>query len=369
MKEILGATALLLLLCSCGGKKKADTQQQGPPPAQAYPTAVVEPQQIELQAVYPVTLKGRDDVEIRPRIDGFIDKIYFDEGSLIKKGQSLFKINSPQAEQGVVTARAAVTSAEATLNTAQLNVERMRPLAEKQIIGQVQLMTYENQYESAKAALSQARATLSQAQATLSWTNVNSPVDGVAGVVSYRLGSLVSSSNVLTVIASTGNIFAYFALNEKDLMDLLEYYPGKTQAEKIKNMPPVTLTLADGSTYPEPGKIETISGVVNTATGSANFRAEFPNAQGLLRSGSSGKIALPRHVENAFLIPQKATFAQQDKILVFVVEADTVRQQTIQVLPTPDGKNYAVTGGLTAGQRIVTEGVATLRQGKKIKPE
>lgn len=366
LKTCLGAAAVLLFLSSCG-HKNANTQA-GPPP-QAYPTEVMEPRTVPLQAVYPVTIKGRDDVEIRPRIDGFIEQIYFDEGSVIRKGQSLYKINSPQAEQGVVTARAAVNSARAGLNTAKLNVERMRPLAEKNIISHVQLMTYENQYESAQAALSQAEASLAQAEASLSWTYVYSPVDGLAGPLNYRQGSLVNSANVLTVVANTSNAFAYFSINEKELMDMLSLYDGATQAEKIRQMPPVTLTLADGTQYPDSGRIETISGVVNTPTGSANFRAEFPNAQGKLRSGTSGKIALPRLVHDAFLIPQKATFAQQNKVLIYVVEADTVRQQVITVLPTPDGQSYAVTGGLSRGERIVTDGVATLAQGKRIKVE
>ena len=357
--------ATLALLYSCGNRN-AGLQQQAPPP-QEYPTTVVTKQQAELHNVYPANIKGQEDIDIRPRIDGFIEAIYIDEGSVVRKGQKLFKINSPTAIQGHAAAQAAVNSARAGMNNAQLDVDRMTPLAEKQIISDVQLQGYKNRLESAKAALVQAQASLAQAEAILGWTDVVSPVDGIAGTLPYRLGSLVNSANVLTTIANTSNVFAYFSLNEKELLTLLGHLAGATQAEKIKNLPKVTLTLADGTAYPEKGTIETISGVVQTVTGSANFRAEFPNNNGLLRSGTSGSISIPKVLDNVFVIPQKATFAQQNKILVYKVQGDSVLQSVITALSTPDGRSYAVTSGLSDGDRIVTDGVTTLSNGKKIK--
>lgn len=369
LKKLFLGIIIIISLYSCGNKANQAPQA---PPLQQYPTEVLSPSTVALEAVYPVVIKGQEDIEIRPQVNGFIEAILIDEGSVVRKGQSLFKINSPQSIQNLAAAEASVTSAEATLNTAKLNVDRMRPLAEKKIISDVQLQTYENQYESAQATLAQAKATLAQAQAMIGWTNVTSPVDGVVGSIPYRQGSLVSSANLLTTVANTGSVYAYFSLNEKNLLELLDRYEGKTQAEKIKNMPPVTLTLADGTRYPETGKIETIAGVVNTTTGSANFRAAFPNKDGILRSGTSGKIAISREVDNVFKIPQKATFQQQDKILVYKVQSsaekgDSVVQVILNVTPTPDGQSYAVMGGLQNGDRIVTDGVATLYHGKKIK--
>lgn len=328
---------------------------------------LVSKQSTTLQTTYPVTIKGKEDIEIRPRIDGFIDAIYIDEGSAVRKGQSLFKINSPETEQALTTAQAAVTAAEAQVATAKLNVDRITPLAEKGIVSNVQLETFKNTYASALASKAQADASLKNAQAKLGWTNVTSPVDGVVGEIPYRLGSLVNNQNVLTTVANTSNVFAYFSLNEKALNDFLGLLEGKTQAEKIKNAPQVVLTLANGTVYPEKGTIETITGTVNVTTGTANFRAEFPNKEGHLRSGTSGKIAIPRVLDDVIVIPQKATFAQQDKVLVYKVQADSVIQNIISVLPTPDGRNYVVTGGLKEGEKIVTEGVATLSEGKKIK--
>jgi membrane fusion protein (multidrug efflux system) len=362
-KMIAGTVVLATCLTSCdrnqGGGKKADTPR-------AYPTMIVSTRDVVLESVYPVTIKGKEDIDIRPRIDGFIEAIYIDEGSVVKAGQTLFKINSPQAEQALNTAKAAVIAAEAQVNTARLNVDRIRPLAEKGIVSNVQLATYQNAYESAVAAKTQVEATLKNAQATLSWTNVTSPVNGLVGSIPYRQGSLVNNQNVLTTVANTSKVYAYFSLNEKTLIEFLSHLEGATQAEKLKSAPELTLTLADGTVYSEKGRIETITGVVNSTTGSAGFRAEFPNSEGILRSGTSGKISIPRDMKNALIIPQKATFAKQDKVLVYKVEGDSVVQKSIAVLPTPDSRSYVVTGGINESDRIVIDGLAGLSHGKKI---
>jgi len=360
-KIVFGATALTLFVSSCGNKQDAPVQT-----AQTYPTEIIKERDAQLLSVYPATIKGQEDIEIRPRVDGFIEAIFVDEGSVVKKGQVLFKINSPQSEQALTSAEAAIKSAEAQVNTAEVNVDRIKPLADKGIVSETQLKTYQNSYLSALATLDQAKATLQNARATMGWTAVTSPVDGVVGEIPYRLGSLVNSGNTLTTVANTNNVFVYFSMNEKELGTFLGNLDGNTQAEKIKNTPEVALTLADGSAYAEKGRIETITGLVNVTTGTANFRAEFPNKHGLLRSGSSGKISIPRTLHNVFVIPQKATFAQQDKVLVYRVEGDSVSQKIISVVPTPDGKNYAVMDGLNSGDRIVTDGIATLSNGKKI---
>lgn len=362
MKKIVMGGVVLFLLVSCGKKQETTREDEKP-----YPVEVLKEQEVELQDIYPVSIKGQEDIEIRPRIDGFIDAINIDEGSVVKKGQSLFKINSPQAEQSLKTAKASVKSAQARVNTADINVRRIKPLAEQGIISNVQLATAQDSYESAIADLEQAQATLENAQATMSWTNVQSPVDGFVGAIPYRLGSLVNSSNVLTTVANTNSVFAYFSLNEKELRAFMSGLEGSTQSEKIKSIPEVSLVLADGTTYPEKGKISTITGVIDVTTGSANFRAEFPNKHGELKSGTSGRIIIPHRLHNIFVIPQKATFAQQDKILTYVVEGDSVVQKVISVVSTPDGKEYAVIDGLKAGEKIVLDGIATLSNGRKIK--
>lgn len=349
-KFILGG-ALLVLVVACN-KQGATTANVE---IASYPVATLVTQDVVLNSVYPVILKGEQDVDIKPRVEGYIETVNVDEGSIVKKGQILFKISSPASVQ-------LLENATANYNTAKLDLERMRPLAEKGIISDVRIKTYENNVASAKAALDQAKA-------TIGFTQVTTPVDGVVGAVPYRTGSLVITTSVLTTVANTVNIIANFSLNEKELLDFLRSWPGDTQAEKIKNMPAIGLQLADGSQYDESGRIETISGVVDANTGSINFRASFKNTKGLLRSGTSGKIIIPRILKNSLLIPQKATLSQQDKVMVYKVEGDSVMQKVITVKSTPDGKSFAVLSGLTAGDKIVTDGVATLKNGKKIKEQ
>ncbi|WP_245532169.1 efflux RND transporter periplasmic adaptor subunit [Dysgonomonas gadei] len=361
-KMIFSGTIALLAFASCGNSNQANQETA----LQEYPVIALNRQVANMQSVYPATIKGQEDIEVKPRVDGYIEAIYVDEGSVVKAGQALFKINSPASEQSLTSAKASVNSEKARVNTAKVDVDRYRPLAEKGIVSEVQLLTYENAYETALATLQQAEATLKNAQATISWTTVTSPVNGVVGSIPYRTGSLVNSSNTLTTIANTGNVYAYFSLNERKLMDFLDGVEGSTQSEKIKNMPPVTLVLSDGSEYEAKGRIETITGTVDITTGSANFRAEFPNQSGKLRSGTSGKIIIPKVLEDVFVIPQKATFSQQDKVLVFRLQGDSVSQQIISVQTMPNGQDYAVTGGLTDGDKIVSDGVATLRNGMKI---
>ncbi len=355
-----GVIALLGFSCS----NKNDNYQQET--KQSFQTVVVSNQSAKLEQSYPVVIKGQEDIEIRPRVDGFIDAIHVDEGSIVRKGQSLFKINSPSSEQALKSAGASLKSNKARLNTALTNVNRLRPLAEQGIISKVQLQTAEDAYETAQAELAQAQAEVENAEAALSWTSVVSPVDGIVGTIPFRQGSLVSNADILTTVANTSNVYAYFSLNEKELMRLLDATTGESQKEKIKNLHEVTLKLANGVIYSEKGKIETISGIIDGTTGSVNFRAEFTNKEGKLRSGASGRISIPEMLDNVIIIPQKSTFSQQNKLQVYKVSGDSVVQTIITATEMPDGQNYAVTSGLSVGDRIVSEGIATLRHGQKI---
>ncbi|MFV0345037.1 MAG: efflux RND transporter periplasmic adaptor subunit [Bacteroidales bacterium] len=347
----LGATTLLLLLLSCGGNKAEQQQQQAEP--QSYKTEVLKPQQIELSTAFPAVLKGQEDIDIKPRVDGFIERVYVDEGSEVRKGQALFSINSPSSVKSY-------EEAQANYNTAKLDVERIRPLAKKEIISEVQLKSYENTLVSAEAALNQAKA-------SLSWATVTSPVDGVVGTISFRQGSLVNSTSILTTVANTTNIFATFSMNEKELYNFLDEWEGNTKAEKIKNMPEITFLLSNGTKYDEPGRIATISGMVDQTAGTVNIRASLPNKNGLLLSGTSGQVVIPEHIHNALIVPQKATFSRQDKTVIYKVEGDTVVQKVINVKTSPDGQNYVVVDGLSEGDRIVIDDIISLSNGAKIK--
>lgn len=264
-------------------------------------------------------------------------------------------------------------SAKVQVSTAKIDVDRIRRLAEKEIVSNVQLQSYENAYKVAETNKTKAEAALTAAKAAASWTVVPSPIDGVVGAIPYRTGNAVTNATSLTTVSNTKTIFAYFSVNEKTLVSLLDAVPGNTQSEKIKNIPNTSLILSDGTVYPEEGKISAISGVVNTITGSINLRAEFPNPNGLLKSGASANISIPRQITDVIVIPQKATFSQQNKIIAYkalptsVNGQDSIIQVVISVLSLPDGQNYAVTDGLNPGDKIVMDGVATLRNGSLIK--
>jgi len=352
-KNILfGAVALLLCFSSCKNKQSDSAAADQ---IKSFPVASMSLQDVELQASYPAVLKGQQDIDIKARVEGYIDAIYVDEGAVVTKGQALFKINSPSSVQSI-------ENAKANYNTAKLDVERIRPLAEKGIMSQVKLKAYEN-------VLASSAATLKQAKAALGWTTVTSPVNGVVGAIAFRQGSLATNATVLTTVSNISSVIAYFTVNEKELLILLKEFKGNTQAEKIRHMPAVKLLLSDGSEYEEAGRIETISGVVDATSGSVSFRALFPNKHGLLRSGSSARLIIPSEHKGAIVIPQKATFAQQDKVLVYKLQGDSVVQKVVIVKATPDGQAYVVTEGLSVGDKIVTDGIATLTNGQKIKQQ
>ncbi|MDR1742582.1 MAG: efflux RND transporter periplasmic adaptor subunit [Dysgonamonadaceae bacterium] len=369
---IYGIIGVSALAYSCG-RGGGDRRSAGAASSRIYPVQEVKKGDAVLESVYPVTLRGEDDADIRPRVSGYIDQVYVNEGDVVKKGQRLFSINSPSSEQDFTAAEAALESAKAQLNTAKLDVERIRGLAEKNIVSNVQLQSYENACKTAEANKLKAEAALTAARATVGWTIVPSPIDGVVGAIPYRKGNMVTSATSLTTISNTKTIYAYFSINEKTLAELLSAIPGNSQAEKIANIDDVTLLLSNKSAYPEKGKISAISGVINTVTGAATLRAEFPNPQGMLKSGASGNISIPRKVADVIVIPQKATFSLQDKTIIYKAKRtdeagmDSTVQSMITVLPLPDGQNYVVTSGLTDGDRIITDGVATLRNGSLIK--
>jgi membrane fusion protein (multidrug efflux system) len=348
-KLFIGSLALVLLFVSCKNKQAGQMQSVE---VKSYQVQTLKPQDVELQSVFPAVIKGKEDVDIKPRVDGFIEVVYVDEGAKVKKGQPLFKINSPSSIK-------ALEEAQAKFNTAKLDVERMHPLAEKNIISKVQLDSYQN-------ALDAAKATLEQSKATMSWVYVTSPVGGVVGTIPYRLGSLVNSNSILTTVSNTSTLVAYFSMNEKELYEFLLGLKGKTKEEKIRSIPDVKFRMPNGTIYEEPGRIETISGIIDQTSGTVGFRAYFPNKNGILLSGTSGNVIISNLMKEALIIPQKSTFSQQDKILVYKVQADSVLQDAIMVKSTPDGINYVVLDGLESGDKIVTDGIATLRNGQKI---
>lgn len=365
--------SLSIALASCGGKDEKAAQAAAAAAApQLYPVFEVSNQSTTLDSEYPATIEGIQNVDIRPKVDGFIANIFVDEGAVVKKGQLLFTINAPQYEQAVRTAAASISSAEADVNAAQLQVNKTKPLVDKDIISKYELDAAQLTLQSKRAALAQTKASLVNAKVNLGYTRITSPVDGVVGTLPFKAGSLVSGSSTmpLTTISNTSKVYAYFSLNEKQLLDFSNTYKGKNLAAQMKNIPAVSLTLADGSTYAAKGKIESINGQINTGTGSASLRATFPNPNSILKNGSSAMVTIPQNVDNVILIPQKSTTDLQGKKFVYVLgDSAKVINTPIEVMEITKGKFFVVTKGLKAGDKVVLEGFQSLRDNTKIKPQ
>ncbi len=318
---------------------------------------------------YPATIKGLQDIEVRPQVAGFIVKLCVDEGATVHKGQALFQIDPTQYSAAVGQAKAAVAMARASVNTITLTEQTKKTLFDKQIISEYEYQTAVNQLASAKASLAQAQASLISANQNLSFCTVKSPSNGVVGTFPYRVGSLVSASisQPLTTVSEIGDVYVYFSMTEKEMLRLTK--AEGSLKEQLTKMPAVKLQLADGSMYTEDGKIDAVSGVIDQNTGSVSMRAIFPNKKDVLRSGGTGNIIFPYTISDVLVIPQSATVEIQDKKFVYIVGNDNkVKNTEIQVSNLDDGKNYLVTNGLKAGDRIVIEGVQGLKDGQAIKP-
>lgn len=364
MNSKLLILASCLILAGCGG-----SGQTGSGSAPQIATLTVQTTSANLTNSYPATIKGKQDIDIRPMVSGFITRLHVDEGAVVRKGQALFTLDQVQYQAAVNQAQAAVETAKAALSTAQLTYDNKVRLNEKNIISDYDLSMSANQLAQAKAALAQAEAALTNAQKNLSYTVVTSPSDGVVGTIPYRLGALASPSSVqaLTTVSDNTNMYAYFSLSERELLNLTK--GGGSLEEVIKNMPSVRLQLIDGTMYSEEGHIETISGVIDQATGSVSLRALFPNPGRLLRSGGTANVVFPNDLNDIIIVPQAVTTEIQDKKFVFVVQPDnTVKTTEIEVHSVNDGQNYIVLSGLHAGDRIATENVQNLRSGDVITP-
>ncbi len=365
MKKLMGFVALATLLVSCGGGS------QGKPDFSdnEYAVRTIGASDANLETTYPATFKGMQDVEIRPKVSGFITKIYVKEGQQVGAGQVLFQIDNVTYRAAVNQAQAAVNAAQSQLNTAKLTYENAQKLHEKNVIGEYELQSTRNQYESAQAALGQAKASLMSAREQLSFCTVKSPTAGVVGSLPYKVGALVSASmqQPFTTISNGSNVDVYFSLNEKEVMELVRK-EGSLQAA-IATMPAVKLQLADGTIYGSEVKVVKASGVVDATTGSVSLIAAFPNPQKLIKSGGSGKIVMPYQATGAIIIPQDACVEVQDKYFVYKVGKDNkVKYSEITIDTQNDGQNYIVTSGLSKGERIVVYGVNMLQEGMEIKP-
>jgi len=376
-RTIIASLFGLLVLASCNTKN-----EQAAPPPPSLPVVDVTMRDITGFQSYPVNIEGKINNAVRAKISGYIKEVYVDEGQIVSKGQPLFRLetnvqsqDANAARAGINAAQASVNAAKAAVNAAQVEVDKLIPLVEKNIISNVQLetakanlMRMQSQYEQANAAYQQSKATYSGVQANIDFSVVRSPISGVVGAINFREGSLVgpSDSTPITNVSEVGEVYAYFSMNEAEYLNFLSSTEGKTVKEKLNSIPEVELILANGETYEEKGKIQTVTGQINPQTGTIQFRASFPNKSRLLNNGNSGTIKIPHLYKNALVIPESSTFEQQGQIYVYKVTQDTVSNIAIQV--TERAHNLAVVGsGLKQGDKVVAQGVGKLKPGTAIK--
>ena len=320
----------------------------------------------EIPINYSATIRGRQDIAIYPQVSGTIFELCVNEGQTVSKGQPLFIIDQVPYKAALQTAEANVAAAKAGVATAQLTYDSKKELYAKNVVSQYDLLTAENTLLTAKAQLAQAEAQRVNAANNLSYTVVKAPANGVVGTLPYRVGALVSASisKPLTTVSDNSDVYVYFSMTENQLLNLTRQYG--SIANTLKNMPDVRLVLNDGSVYDRTGSIESISGVIDTSTGSVQLRAVFPNADGLLHSGGAGSVIVPNIHKDCVVVPQVATFELQNKVYVYKVEDGKATSSMIDVEKINNGREYIVKSGLTPGDVIVAEGVGLLREGTPI---
>ena len=356
MKKIVTIAAIAATLVSCSGGGGRPTFGDN-----EYPVVTVGTSQADMQTTYPASIKGVQDVEIRPKAQGFLTQINVKEGQTVSAGQVLFVIDNETYQAQVRQAQAAVNAAQQQCNTAKLTYNNAQQLHAKKVIGDYELQTSQNTFESAQAQLAQAQASLANAKEMLSYCYVKSPASGVVGTLPFKKGALVSGSNVLTTVSNISSMEAYFSVTEKEAMVISQ--------QGLASLPSVKLQLADGSIYGCGGTISKMSGVIDAATGSVQLIASFANPEKLLKSGATGTIIIPRVSSNVIIIPLSCVSEVQNKKFVYTLGKDNkVKYTEIQVDPHNDGNNYVVTGGLKAGDKYVTNGITKLNDGMEIVP-
>ena len=353
---LFAATAMMFASCGGGGGRPTFGDNE-------FPVVTVGTTSSSSQSTYPATIKGVQDVQISPKVQGFIRQINVKEGQTVSAGQVLFVLDNETYQAQVRQMQASVNTAQAACNTAKLSYENAKKLFDNNVIGDFELQSATNGYESAKATLAQAQAGLASAKETLSFCYVKSPASGVVGTLPLKVGALVSAASVLTTVSNNSTMEVYFSMTEKDALEMSKSGNG------LSTLPEVKLQLADGTIYNHGGKVTKMSGVIDQATGTVQMIAVFQNSERLLKSGGSGSIVIPHENSSAIVIPQACVTEVQNKKFVYLLGKDNkVVYTEIKVAPQDDGKNYVVTDGLKPGDKYVTNGITKLSDQMVIVP-
>ncbi|MEC5146357.1 efflux RND transporter periplasmic adaptor subunit [Chitinophaga sp. 212800010-3] len=361
----------VVALYSCGSKAGASTEEGVMAVApKELPVITLDTATAVTTSDYAAQLEGRQNVDVRPQVDGYIEKIFVDEGSAVKAGQPLFKINDRPYVEQLNKDIASLHAAESAVTTAELEVEKIRPLVANKVVAEMQLKTANAALQTAKANVEQAKAAVAAARINVGFTTVHAPVSGYIGRIPKRVGNLVGRSDAtpLTTLSDISQVYAYFSMSENDFMNFSQGASGNTLQQQLQHMRPVTLVLSNGELYEHKGRIEMVDGQFNRNTGAISLRATFPNPATTLRSGNTGKVRVEQLNTNAVLVPQAATLEMQNKRYVYRVgDSNVVARQIIQTAGS-DGTNFIVKRGLQRGDKVVTAGIETLVEGSVIKP-
>lgn len=355
--------ACLLQLTGC----KQSTEETET--VQSLPVAIVSEQPIELTETFSASIRGRQDVDIIPQVSGRITRLCVKEGERVKCGQVLAVIDQVPYNAALRTAVANVNATKARVETARIELSGKQSLFDENVISDYELSVAHNQLAVAQAELEQAKAQEADARNNLSYTEIKSPSDGVVGTLPYRIGALVSPTieQPFTVVSDNSEMYAYFSISENKLRQLVARYGSIDKI--IEQIPPVNLQLNDGTIYNKPGKIETISGVVNPATGAVQIKALYPNPDRELLSGTIGNVIFPGLDSEAIVVPMTATVEIQDKIIAYRLRNGNAEAAYLTVEKLNDGNNYVVKSGLAVGDTIISEGVGLIREGMSVTPK
>lgn len=364
MKNFIIVLAVFLYSCS---NKPADAPAQ----AQAVEVVTISHADATTENDYTASIEGKVNVEIRPQVEGYLQKVFVDEGAFVQAGQALFKIDDRPYREQMNTALGTLHAAEAAMANAQLEVDKITPLVQNKVVSDIQLKTAQSAFKVAKANAEQAKSLVAAAEINIGYTTIKAPVSGYIGRLPKKQGALVSRADVeaLTQLSDVHEVYAYFSLSENDFNQFKEQYAGKSLEEKLKNAPPVSLVLSDNSIYGSEGRIDMVDGQFDKNTGAITVRAIFPNTNGLLRSGNTGKVRLSQQHVSAMSVPQSATIEIQDKVFVFTVDkTNKVAKQAISIVGK-SGNDYLINDGLNDGDLIVSSGLDHLQEGATVKPE
>ena len=355
---MLGAVAVLT---SCGIDMPKETQS-------SFETMTIKKSDIELPYKFSARMKGQNDVTVTPQVSGQLMKICVAEGQQVKQGQTLFVIDSRNAQLELEAAEANLQAALAQENSAKLEFESNKNLFDKKIVSSYMLNNSENSYKQAQAAVAQARAAVNRAKVNLGFCTITASVSGAIGEIPVRTGDQVSPATQLTMLSGNTTMYAEFSVTENIVEAMVQHSMNAADVEKyIANLPEATFVMKSGTEYPHKGRVVSLTGIVNAATGSLTAKASFPNPDGHLYSGIQGTVVMPFAEKGVILIPQNAVVRLQDKSLVYKVQADsTATAADVTIEDTGNGKDFIITSGLKVGDRIVTTGANNVTEGQQV---